>query len=128
MHVKGAVFQPELIELMKAVLDDAARTLPRGEAHIGDESRTCVSILACAAKGERDPIVLKMMRCWPSWNARTIRMIFAGTPGGVSRTILWLIESDRTPGAATRLGSEGHRILAMAWSAEQSSAVCCHGP
>jgi hypothetical protein len=30
------VFQPELIELMKAVLDDAAAMLP--EAHVDDES------------------------------------------------------------------------------------------
>jgi len=37
MNTKGAVFQPELIELMKAVLDDAAMTASRGEAHFGDE-------------------------------------------------------------------------------------------
>jgi hypothetical protein len=37
----GAVFQPELIKLMQSVLDDATATL------------------ACAAKGERDPIVLR---------------------------------------------------------------------
>ncbi len=31
MGVTGAVFQPELIELMKAVLDDATATLPEAK-------------------------------------------------------------------------------------------------
>jgi len=36
MGATGAVFQPELIELMKAILDDAAAML--SEAHVDDES------------------------------------------------------------------------------------------
>ena len=32
MNPRGAVFQPELIELMKAVLDDAAAMLPERSA------------------------------------------------------------------------------------------------
>jgi hypothetical protein len=60
MHVKGAVFQPELIELMKAVLDDAARTLPEAKRTSAMKAELGSHILACAAKGERDPIVLKM--------------------------------------------------------------------
>ena len=40
--VTGAVFQPELIELMKAVLDDAAATLPEAKRTSDDESRYCV--------------------------------------------------------------------------------------
>ena len=60
MHVKGAVFQPELIELMKAVLDDAARTLPEAKRTSAMKAELASHILACAAKGESDPIVLKM--------------------------------------------------------------------
>ena len=36
MGAIGAVFQPELIKLMKAVLDDAAAMLPEAKAHIDD--------------------------------------------------------------------------------------------
>ena len=38
MGAIGAVFQPELIELMKAVLDAATAAFPRSEAHVDDES------------------------------------------------------------------------------------------
>jgi hypothetical protein len=60
MNVKGAVFQPELIELMKAVLDEAAMMLPEAKRTSAVKAEIASHILACAAKGERDPAVLKM--------------------------------------------------------------------
>jgi hypothetical protein len=57
--VTGAVFQPELIELMKAVLDDAAATLPEAKRTSTTKADIASKILQCAAKGERDPIALK---------------------------------------------------------------------
>ena len=60
MNTKGAVFQPELIELMKAVLDDAAMMLPEAKRTSAMKAEIASHILACAAKGERDPVVLKM--------------------------------------------------------------------
>jgi len=60
MSAKGASFQPELIELMKAVLDDAAMTLPEAKRTSAMKAEIASHILACAAKGERDPAVLKM--------------------------------------------------------------------
>jgi hypothetical protein len=60
MNSTGAVFQPELIELMKAVLDDAMATLPEAKRTSTMKAEMASHILACAAKGERDPIALKM--------------------------------------------------------------------
>src|ERR1700737_2170575 len=59
MNPKGAVFQPELIELMKAVLDDAAIMLPEAKRTSAMKAQIASHILACAAKGERDPLTLK---------------------------------------------------------------------
>jgi hypothetical protein len=59
VNPRGAVFQPELIELMKAVLDDAAAMLPEGKRTSTMKAEIASHILACAAKGERDPIALK---------------------------------------------------------------------
>jgi hypothetical protein len=56
---KGAVFQPELIELMKSVLDDATATLPEWKRTSAIKAEMASSILACAAKGERNPETLK---------------------------------------------------------------------
>ena len=54
-----AVFQPELIELMKTVLEDATAELP--EAKRTSTMKAVAShILACAAKGERNPTTLKI--------------------------------------------------------------------
>jgi hypothetical protein len=55
----GAVFQPELIELMKAVLDAATAMLPEAKRTSAMKAEIASQILACAAKGERDPIALK---------------------------------------------------------------------
>lgn len=60
MNVTGAVFQPELIELMKAVLEDAAATLPEAKRTSTMKAEIASHILECAARGERDPAALKM--------------------------------------------------------------------
>jgi hypothetical protein len=60
MQPTGAVFQPELIELMKAVLDDAAAMLPEAKRTSAIKAEIASHILACAAKGERDPVALRM--------------------------------------------------------------------
>jgi hypothetical protein len=59
MNPRGAVFQPELITLMKAVLDDATATLPEAKRTSTMKAEIASHILACAAKGERDPAALK---------------------------------------------------------------------
>jgi hypothetical protein len=56
----GALFQPELIELMRSVLDDAAALLPEAKRTSTIKAEIASHILACAAKGERDPVALKM--------------------------------------------------------------------
>lgn len=55
----GAVFQPELIELMRSVLDEASAMLPEAKRTSTVKADIASNILACAAKGERDPLVLK---------------------------------------------------------------------
>ncbi len=59
MNPTGAAFQPELIELMKTVLDDATAMLPEAKRTSTMKAEIASQILACAAKGERDPLVLK---------------------------------------------------------------------
>ena len=59
MGAIGAVFQPELIKLMKAVLDDAAAMLPEAK-RTSMKAEIASHILACAAKGERNPTTLKI--------------------------------------------------------------------
>jgi hypothetical protein len=60
MEAVGAVFQPELIKLMKAVLDDAAATLPESKRTSTMMAEMASQILARAAKGEQDPATLKI--------------------------------------------------------------------
>ena len=60
MGATGAVFQPELIELMRAVLDDAAVMLPEAKRTSAMKAEIASHILACAAKGERDPVALRV--------------------------------------------------------------------
>jgi hypothetical protein len=55
----GAVFQPELIELMKSVLDEVTAALPQAKRTSTIKADIASVILARAAKGERDPIALK---------------------------------------------------------------------
>ena len=59
MNPIGAVYQPELIELMKAVLDDATAMLPEAKRTSTMKAEIASHILECAAKGEREPIALK---------------------------------------------------------------------
>ena len=82
MNPTGAVFQPELIELMKAVLDDATAMLPEAKRTSAIKAEIASHILAYAAKGERDPVALKMVALfWPSWTVRTIRPISRRSAG-----------------------------------------------
>ena len=59
VNPKGAVFQPELIELMMSVLEEATATLPESKRTSVTKAEMASNILACAAKGERNPEVLK---------------------------------------------------------------------
>ena len=59
MNPTGAAFQPEIIALMKTVLDDATAMLPEAKRTSTMKAEIASQILACAAKGERDPMVLK---------------------------------------------------------------------
>jgi hypothetical protein len=60
MNARGAIFLPELIELMKSVLDDATTMLPEAKRTSTMKAEIASHILASAANGERDPIALKM--------------------------------------------------------------------
>ena len=60
MSARGTVFPPELIELMKSVLDDATTMLPEAKRTSTMKAEIASHILASAANGERDPIALKM--------------------------------------------------------------------
>ncbi|HEV7613504.1 MAG TPA: hypothetical protein VGO37_16620 [Steroidobacteraceae bacterium] len=60
MGATGAAFQPELIELMRAVLDDTTAALPEAKRTSTMKADIASQILACAAKGERDPAALKI--------------------------------------------------------------------
>jgi hypothetical protein len=59
MNPRGAVFQPELIKLMKSVLEDATAMLPEAQRTSAIKAEIASYILARAANGERDPIALK---------------------------------------------------------------------
>ena len=61
VNPKGVVFQPELIELMKSVLEDATATLAESKRTSVIKAEMASNILACAAKGETNPEVLKML-------------------------------------------------------------------
>jgi hypothetical protein len=56
----GAVFQPELIELMKAVLEDATELLPEAKRTSSMKAEIASHILECAARGERTPNALRI--------------------------------------------------------------------
>ena len=60
VNPRGAVFQPELIELMMLVLEDATATLPESKRTSAIKAEMASNILAGAAKGETNPEVLKM--------------------------------------------------------------------
>jgi hypothetical protein len=60
VNPEGAVFRPELIELMMLVLEDTTATLPESKRTSAIKAEMASNILACAAKGERNQEVLKM--------------------------------------------------------------------
>ena len=59
MQTIGAVYPPELIKLMRTVLDDVTATLPQAKRTSQIKAEIASHILASAADGERDPIALK---------------------------------------------------------------------
>ena len=81
MGAIGAVFQPELIELMKAVLDDAAAMLPEAKRTSTMKAEIASHILACAAKGERNPTSLKIAALSAVVDVLTIRTISLRSAG-----------------------------------------------
>jgi hypothetical protein len=84
---KGALFQPELIEIMRAVLDEAAMTLPEAKRTSAMKAEIASHILACAAKGERDPVALKMNALSAVVKCSHYSRCLSGAPGGLSRTM-----------------------------------------
>jgi hypothetical protein len=57
----GAVYQPELIKVMKTALDEAASILPAAEQTCTVKVALASRILTAAARGVRDPMQLKMV-------------------------------------------------------------------
>jgi hypothetical protein len=55
---KGAHFDPEAIEIMKAVLDDAWAALSPSQQRALPKAHLAERILSAAANGERDPVRL----------------------------------------------------------------------
>jgi hypothetical protein len=55
---KGAHFDPETIEIMKVVLDDAWAALSPSQQRALPKSYLAERILSAAANGERDPVRL----------------------------------------------------------------------
>ena len=56
----GASYQPELIELMKAALEEAASLLPMDRQTPAIKVKLASRILSAAAQGVRDPIQLRV--------------------------------------------------------------------
>ena len=55
----GAVFQPELIDLMRSVLEEASAALPEAKRTSTVKADIASNILACATRGERDRAALR---------------------------------------------------------------------
>jgi hypothetical protein len=60
MLTQGAAFQPDVIILLKSALDEAATILPQAKRTSAMKVKLASRILAAAAKGERDPIQLRI--------------------------------------------------------------------
>ena len=67
MVAPGAVFQPDEIKLMRSTLDEAATMLPLAKRTSAMKVKLASRILAAAAKGERDPVQLRIAAFWKSW-------------------------------------------------------------
>ncbi len=61
MNPSGAYYPPEVIQLMKAVLEDAAASLPEAKRTSAIKAEMACYILAAAGKGERNPDVLRTL-------------------------------------------------------------------
>jgi hypothetical protein len=61
MSTGGAYFPPELIQLMKAVLEDATASIPEAKRTSANQAEMACCILAAAGKGERNPEVLRTL-------------------------------------------------------------------
>jgi hypothetical protein len=61
VNLSGADFSPDLIQLMKAVLEDASAALPEAKRTSAIKAEMACHILAAAGKGERNPEVLKTL-------------------------------------------------------------------
>jgi hypothetical protein len=85
-------FQPELIKLIKSVLNDAAATLPIAKRTPEIMVRMASQILACAAKGERDPATLM------------IAAVLAATDRSLDLRDVWLKQQQRKENASTDTG------------------------
>ena len=57
----GAYYSPEIIQLMKNVLEDATAALPEAKRTSAIKAEMACCILAAAGKGERNPDVLRML-------------------------------------------------------------------
>jgi len=57
---EGALFVPEEIELMRTTLDEVVTLLPVPNRTPAMKNRLASRILAAAARGERDPIQLRI--------------------------------------------------------------------
>ena len=61
MNPGGALFSPDLIQLMKTVVEDASAALPEAKRTSAVKAEMACHILAAAGKGERNPEVLKTL-------------------------------------------------------------------
>ena len=61
MNPSGADFSSDLIQLMKAVLEDASAALPEAKRTSAIKAEMACHVLAAAGKGERNPEVLKTL-------------------------------------------------------------------
>lgn len=61
MNPRGAVFPPDVIELMKAVLEEATAALPEARRTSAIKAEMACAILAAAGKGERDAHALRTL-------------------------------------------------------------------
>lgn len=61
MNPSEAAFSPELIQLMKTVVEDASAALPEAKRTSAIKAEMACHILIAAGKGERNPEVLKTL-------------------------------------------------------------------
>ncbi|HXI05774.1 MAG: hypothetical protein ACRC1G_11425 [Bradyrhizobium sp.] len=61
LSASGAYYSPEIIQLMKGVLEEAAASLPEAKRTSAIKAEMACCILAAAGKGERNPDVLRKL-------------------------------------------------------------------